>query len=108
MKSRREFLVSAAHTLAGATAVLAASPARLRAIQSAGPSVTGAAPADVARDESLWTTVAQAFHVDGRYIILNGGGQNPPTTAVTMPIPNSQRYQRVGCGQTKPTGSGKP
>ncbi len=38
---------------------------------------------DIARDESFWSQVARAYSLDSRYIILNGGGNNPhPTTVI--------------------------
>jgi isopenicillin-N epimerase len=38
-------------------------------------------PDQLAPDETYWGLVAQAFVVDGRYVVLNGGGQNPPVRA---------------------------
>ncbi|MEM9668659.1 MAG: aminotransferase class V-fold PLP-dependent enzyme [Pseudomonadota bacterium] len=40
-------------------------------------------PEDVAQDETFWLQIAQAYSLDDRYIILNGGGNNPHPTAVT-------------------------
>ena len=74
MITRRESLV-------GAGAVALASNAI--AIASAAAQSTNSAPEDVARDETFWSQVARAYSLEGRYIILNAGGNNPHPTAVT-------------------------
>jgi len=43
--------------------------------------------------------VAQAFDLDGRYLILNGGGQNPPPRAVVDAL---TRYERQAAVQPRP------
>ncbi len=43
----------------------------------------GRAPDDLASDEAYWAMVAGAYRLDGRYTILNGGGNNPHPAAVT-------------------------
>jgi hypothetical protein len=48
----------------------------LAQIRTASQTVTDISPEVAATDEAFWATVAQAFHLDGRHVILNGGGQN--------------------------------
>lgn len=50
------------------------------------------APAELAPDEAYWGLVAQAFVVDGRYAILNGGGQNPPVRATLDALTRGEAY----------------
>lgn len=48
-------------------------------------------PEEVARDEAFWSQIARAYALDGRYIILNGGGNNPHPTAVTDALTSFDR-----------------
>jgi isopenicillin-N epimerase len=47
---------------------------------------------DLARDEGYWGLVAQAFVVDGRYAVLNGGGQNPPVRATLDALTRGEAF----------------
>jgi selenocysteine lyase/cysteine desulfurase len=49
-------------------------------------------PTELAPDETYWGLVAQAFVVDGRYAILNGGGQNPPVRATLDALTRGEAY----------------
>ena len=55
-----------------------------------------------ATDEAFCSTVSQAFHLDGRYVILNGGGQNPPPRAVIEAL---VRYDAHAAAQPRPNNS---
>ncbi len=99
MRNRRQFLSHAAHTIAGGTALLSLSPARLEAVQTAATDRLGQAPDTVARDEAFWSVVAQSFHLDGRYVILNGGGQNPTSRSV---VEGLERYYPNAMAQPRP------
>jgi selenocysteine lyase/cysteine desulfurase len=52
----------------------------------------GVAPSALATDEAYWGLVAQQFAVDGRYIVLNGGGQNPPTRATVEALVRGEAH----------------
>ncbi|MEM7006081.1 MAG: aminotransferase class V-fold PLP-dependent enzyme [Pseudomonadota bacterium] len=74
MFTRREGLIGA-----GAVTLLSSA---LSIAKSAAQSASHT-PDDLARDESYWSEIARAYSLDGRYIILNGGGNNPHPTTVT-------------------------
>jgi selenocysteine lyase/cysteine desulfurase len=49
-------------------------------------------PDDLAQDETYWSLVALQFAVDSRYIVLNGGGQNPPTRATVDALVRGEAF----------------
>jgi isopenicillin-N epimerase len=61
-------------------------------LQSAREARAHLTPAELAPDETYWGLVAQAFVVDGRYVILNGGGQNPPVRATLEALTRGEAY----------------
>ncbi len=77
MPSRRDVLIGGA---AVALSTSALSVARAAAHSRAKD------PASLAPDESYWALTAGAYAVDGRYIILHGGGNNPHPRAVTSAL----------------------
>ncbi|MCU0647423.1 MAG: aminotransferase class V-fold PLP-dependent enzyme [Gemmatimonadaceae bacterium] len=98
MPHRRDVLaqgIAAALTGALWPRVLHALPAVHRALDAR----DGVPPDALATDEDFWTTVAQAFVVDGRYIVLNGGGQNPPTRATVDAL---VRGEQLAAAQPRP------
>lgn len=77
MMTRRSLVSSAV----GLSVVLAANAV---SIANAAAQVAGGRSAeDVALDEGFWSSVARAYRLDGQYVILNGGGNNPHPVAVT-------------------------
>src|SRR5689334_15853258 len=91
MLTRREALGSilypAAFTALGGFSAAAAPPTR-RAVDAAIDAAIGlapppgASPEDVARDESFWFQVQQAFTVDRSIVNLNNGGVSPAPAIV--------------------------
>lgn len=63
-----------------ASVALAANAVSIAA--AAAQSVRGRSHDDVARDELFWMSVARAYRLDGQWIILNGGGNNPYQASV--------------------------
>ncbi len=61
--------------------------------------VRGRKPEEIAKDEALWANVARAYRLDGRYIILNGGGNNPHPAAVTDAL---NRYDQLTSTAPRP------
>jgi selenocysteine lyase/cysteine desulfurase len=59
----------------------------------------GVPPEVLATDEDFWVVIAQAFAVDGRYVVLNGGGQNPPTRATVEAL---VRGEQLAAAQPRP------
>ena len=59
----------------------------------------GRGPEEVATDEELWAEVARAYRLDGRYTILNGGGNNPHPTAVVDAL---NRYDQLASSAPRP------
>jgi isopenicillin-N epimerase len=97
--SRREFIHLTARAMAGGVSMATVSPRLIAEIHAAGQALTGLRPEAAAVDEAFWATVAQSFHLDGRYVILNGGGQNPPTRAVVDAL---VRYEAYASAQPRP------
>lgn len=54
---------------------------------------------DVAQDELFWLAVAGAYRLDGRYIILNGGGNNPHPATVTEAL---ERFDELASSAPRP------
>ncbi len=61
-------------------------------LQTARAALDHLSPAELAPDETYWGLVAQAFVVDGRYVVLNGGGQNPPVRATLDALTRGEAY----------------
>ena len=56
-------------------------------------------PGSSVRDETFWHSVAQAYDLDSRHVVMNGGGNNPlPRTVVNALC----RYQRTSATQPRP------
>lgn len=91
MLTRRESLIGTAAVALTANAVSIAS--------AAAQSARGRSPEDVARDELYWSSVAQAYRLDGRWIILNGGGNNPHPTSVVEAL---SRYDAMSSSAPRP------
>jgi isopenicillin-N epimerase len=78
MASRRAFIGLAA----GATALVAFRDDGLGRVLAAGRGAEGLAPEAVARDESYWREIQQAFTVNRSYVNLNNGGVCPSPRVV--------------------------
>jgi isopenicillin-N epimerase len=80
MLTRRQFL---GHTGAMSAAALATfNPAGLPRLLAATQSVAGRSATDVARDETYWREVQQAFTLDRTIVNLNNGGVSPSPRVV--------------------------
>ncbi|HEX9638399.1 MAG TPA: aminotransferase class V-fold PLP-dependent enzyme [Acidobacteriota bacterium] len=87
---RRSFLKTAGRGVVGLGAAATwFSPRALARVESAGRQVAGLAPEAVARDESYWFAIQQAFSVDRSLINLNNGGVCPSPRVVTEAV---ERY----------------
>jgi len=80
MVSRRTFL--RAGGVAGAGVLAAFKDGALNRVLAAGRSIEGAAPTDVASDETYWREIQQAFTLDRTIINLNNGGCCPSPRVV--------------------------
>ena len=59
----------------------------------------GSNPGTSVTDETFWHTVAQAYDLDSRHVVMNGGGNNPlPRTVVNA----LSRFHRMGASQPRP------
>jgi len=100
--SRRTFFYDTARFASAAWTLLAVSPRLHAAIRDSGQRLADRPDDEIARDEEYWSLVAQAFHLDGRYVILNGGGQNPPTRDSLDAL---VRYEQFATAQARPNNS---
>ncbi len=91
MLTRRESLMGTAAVALVANAVSIAS--------AAAQSIRGRSVEDVARDEAFWMSVARAYRLDGQWIILNGGGNNPHPTSVVEAL---ARYDALTSSAPRP------
>lgn len=92
---RREFgagLLSSVGFAANATSIAT----------TASISVAGRSPEAVAIDEDYWAEIARAFRLDERYIVLNGGGNNPLPHVVTDAL---NRNDQLAASQPRPHNS---
>ena len=80
-----------------ASAVLLASAGNVAKAFAA--EVRGRRPEDVATDEALWSDIARAYRLDGRYVILNGGGNNPHPASVVDAL---NRYDQLTSSAPRP------
>ena len=56
-------------------------------------------PGASVKDETFWHAVAQAYDLDGRHVVMNGGGNNPlPRTVVNA----LSRFHRMAASQPRP------
>jgi isopenicillin-N epimerase len=78
MITRRSFL----RATGTAAAVAAFNDDNLARVRAAGLRVEGAAPGDVAADETYWREIQQAFTLDRTIINLNNGGCSPSPRVV--------------------------
>ncbi|RMF68489.1 MAG: aminotransferase class V-fold PLP-dependent enzyme [Calditrichaeota bacterium] len=81
MTTRRQFLGAIGRPVVAATAVALFNPAGARRALAALGEVTGT-PEEVARDESFWFEVQQAFTVNRSLVNLNNGGVSPSPAVV--------------------------
>ncbi len=96
MLTRRNLAALGATALAGNALSIAS---------AAAASSGGKLDSEIARDEDFWAIIARAYRLDGRHIVLNGGGNNPlPATVVdalnrfdqmtaTQPRPHNYAFQ---------------
>lgn len=67
--------------------------------RAATPAVRGRTSADIARDEDFWAQIARAYRLDGRHVVLNGGGNNPLPASVVDAL---NRYDQMTASQPRP------
>jgi hypothetical protein len=67
-------------------------PALQPSIVTATDQRAGVSAEALADDEAYWGLVAQVFAVDGRYVVLNGGGQNPPARTTRGALTRGETY----------------
>ncbi|WP_425409368.1 aminotransferase class V-fold PLP-dependent enzyme [Hyphococcus sp.] len=91
MLTRRQSLTSATAVALSVNAVSIAS--------AAAQNVRGRSADDIARDEIYWSSIARAYRLDGRWIILNGGGNNPHPTSVVEAL---SRYDALSSSAPRP------
>ncbi|MHA7871032.1 MAG: aminotransferase class V-fold PLP-dependent enzyme [Hyphococcus sp.] len=91
MLTRRESLIGTAAVAFAGNAVSIAT--------AAAQSARGRSPDDVAKDELFWASVARAYRLDGQWIILNGGGNNPHPTSVVEAL---NRYDALSSTAPRP------
>jgi isopenicillin-N epimerase len=83
MLSRRRFLSGVARSGVAVPAALASFvPGSFARVLEASQAVAGRAPEDVARDESYWREIQEAFSLDRTLINLNNGGVAPSPRVV--------------------------
>jgi len=95
-RDRRSFLATLGRSVVAGSLL---SPPLRAQLQAAAQSLDGVNPDRVANDETYWRMVASAFHLDGRHLILNGGGQNPPARTVVDAL---TRYESQAAAQSRP------
>ena len=83
----------------GSAVSLAASAALLRSIEAWSASAGWSDADEAARDEAYWRSVARAYMSDGRYLVLNGGGNNPLPRDVVDAL---ARYDGFAAMQPRP------
>lgn len=81
MPNRRQFLGAIARPAVAATVVAMFEPLAIRRVLEAAKSLNGT-PEEIAKDESFWFEVQQAFNVDRSIINLNNGGVSPAPEVV--------------------------
>lgn len=91
MLTRRESLLGSAAVAFAANAVSIAS--------AAAQSARDRSADDIARDELFWMDVARAYRLDGRWVILNGGGNNPHPASVVDAL---HRYDAMASSAPRP------
>ncbi len=99
MRTRRAILQQTATVGINTGVALVAAPGLLEAIGARTARAGWQSPDEAARDEAYWSLVAQGFVTDGRHIILNGGGQNPPPSEVLDAL---VRYDTFAAAQPRP------
>ncbi|MEO1251327.1 MAG: aminotransferase class V-fold PLP-dependent enzyme [Pseudomonadota bacterium] len=93
-------MLSRRSLMSGASAASVAFAANAASIASAAAQgARGRSDSDIARDELFWMDVARAYRLDGRWIILNGGGNNPHPTAVVDAL---SRYDAMSASAPRP------
>lgn len=99
MATRRDVLKLGLRSAASAAVWLTASASLLRSIEAEAASGGWQDDDEAARDEAFWITVARAFATDGRYVVLNGGGNNPLPRDV---VESLTRYEALAAAQPRP------
>ncbi len=67
--------------------------------QTAQAKAFGRSAEQLAKDEEFWMQIARAYRLDGRYIVLNGGGNNPIPDSVVDAL---HRYDELSASQPRP------
>ena len=91
----RRALLGGALATVGATSL----PKALISAAAAADVADRATPGASVADEAFWHAVADAYDLDGRHIVMNGGGNNPlPRTVVNA----LSRFHRMAASQPRP------
>jgi selenocysteine lyase/cysteine desulfurase len=91
MANRRQFIRQLGLAAGGTSLAPAAGPFA-RSLTAAGRAVADLTPAEAARNEAYWATVAQAYTVSPQIINLNNGGVSPQPLVVQEAL---DRYNRM-------------
>ncbi|MEM8497163.1 MAG: aminotransferase class V-fold PLP-dependent enzyme [Pseudomonadota bacterium] len=93
MRTRRSLLATAGY----ASVALASNAVSIAA--AAASQSNARSDKALAKDEQYWSLIAQAFQLDGRWIILNGGGNNPHPTSVVNAL---SRFESLSSSAPRP------
>jgi selenocysteine lyase/cysteine desulfurase len=91
MANRRQFIRQLG-LAAGGTSLAPAAGSFARSVAAAGRAVADLTPAEAARNEEYWSTVARAYTVSPQIINLNNGGVSPQPLVVQEAL---DRYNRM-------------
>jgi selenocysteine lyase/cysteine desulfurase len=91
MANRRQFIRQLG-LAAGATSLAPAAGTFARSIAAAGAALADLTPAEAARNEEYWATIARAYTVSPQLINLNNGGVSPQPLVVQEAL---DRYNRL-------------
>jgi len=91
MANRRQFIRQLG-LAAGATSLAPAPGTFARSVAAAGRAIADLTPAEAARDEAYWSTIARAYTVSPQIINLNNGGVSPQPLVVQEAL---DRYNRM-------------
>ncbi|MBD0256650.1 MAG: aminotransferase class V-fold PLP-dependent enzyme [Cytophagales bacterium] len=91
MANRRQFIRQLG-LAAGATSLAPAAGTFARSVAAAGAALDDLTPAEAARNEEYWATVARAYTVSPQIINLNNGGVSPQPLVVQEAL---DRYNRL-------------
>jgi selenocysteine lyase/cysteine desulfurase len=91
MANRRHFIRQLG-LAAGAASLLPPDPALAASLQEASLRIRDLSPAEAARNEEYWSTIARAYTVSPQIINLNNGGVSPQPLVVQDAMDRYNRY----------------